>query len=198
MVQLIEWRGTWRWAGLFAALQLGKPDLQLQRLNLLRVCIFLGLLELDLQLLQPLLAPADQCMVISPLASMTCTTAVHINNNQYLLYILWHCVTTMSNSGPYPVTPVASQLYSSTLVAHHLLQSWSCRYTSAMYDPWSNPYTVLTTPHCLPWLDVSSPCARYISYLVSFSLDLVYFTRTWLYFTRTWPSTFSGYPLSAF
>jgi len=84
----------------------------------------------------------------------------------------------MSNSGPYPVTPVALQLYSSTPVAHHLLRSRSRRYTSAMYDPWSNPYTVLTTPHHLPWLDVSSPCARYISYLVSFSPDLVYFTRT--------------------
>jgi len=87
-------------------------------------------------------------------------------------------VTTMSNSGPYPVTPVASQHYSSTLVAHHLLRSRSRRYTSTMYDPWSNPYTVLTTPRRLPWLDVSSPCAQYISYLVSFSLDLVYFTRT--------------------
>jgi len=107
-------------------------------------------------------------------------------------------VTTMSNSGPYLVTPVTLQLYSSTPVAHHLLRSRSHRYTSAMYDPWSNPYTVLTTPRCLPWLDVSSPCARYISYLVSFSPDLVYFTWTWLYFTRTWPSTFSGYPLSAF
>jgi len=34
---------------------------------------------------------ADQCVVISPLASMICTTAVHIDNVQYLLYILRHC-----------------------------------------------------------------------------------------------------------
>ena len=81
-------------------------------------------------------------------------------------------VTTMSSSGSYPVTPVASQLYSSTLVAHHLLRSRSRRYTSVKYDPWSNPYTVLTTPCRLPCLDMSSPCIRYISYLVSFSPDL--------------------------
>ena len=81
-------------------------------------------------------------------------------------------VTTMSNSGSYPVTPVASQLCSSTPVAHHLLQSRSHRYNSVKYDPWSNPCTVLTTPRCLPCLDVSSPCTQYISYLVSFSLDL--------------------------
>jgi len=87
-------------------------------------------------------------------------------------------VTTMSNSGPYPVTPVASQLYSSTPVAHHLLQSRSRRYTSVKYDPLSSPYSVLTTPHRLPCLDVSSPCTCYIHHLVSFSLDLVYFTWT--------------------
>jgi len=107
-------------------------------------------------------------------------------------------VTTMSNSGPYPVTLVASQLYSSTLVVHHLLRSWSRRYTSVKYDPWSSPYSVLTTPHHLPCFDVSSPCTCYIHHLVSFSPDLVYFTQTWLYFTRTWLSTFSSYPLSAF
>jgi len=84
-------------------------------------------------------------------------------------------VTTMSNSGSYPVTPVALQLYSSTPVTHHLLRSRSRRYTSVKYDPWSNPYTVLTTPHHLPCLDVSSPCTRYILCLVSFSPDLVYF-----------------------
>ena len=115
----------------------------------------------------------------------------------YLLH-LNGTVMTMSNSGPYPVTPVASQLYSSTPVAHHLLRSRSCRYTSVKYDPWSSPYSVLTTPHRLPCLDVSSPCTCYIHHFVSFSPDLVYFTRTWLYFTRTWLSTFSGYPLSAF
>jgi len=87
-------------------------------------------------------------------------------------------VMTMSNSGPYPVTPVASQLYSSTPVAHHLLRSRSRRYTSVKYDPWSNPYSVLTTPHRLPCLDVSSPCTCYILHLVSFSPDLVYFTWT--------------------
>jgi len=85
---------------------------------------------------------------------------------------------TMSNSGPYLVTLVASQLYSSTLVAHHLLWSRSRRYTSIKYDPWSSPYSVLTTPHRLPCLDVSSPCTCYIHHLVSFSPDLVYFTRT--------------------
>jgi len=85
-------------------------------------------------------------------------------------------VTTMSNSGPYPVTPVASQLYSSTPVAHHLLRSWSRRYTSVKYDPWPSPYSVLTTPHRLPCLDVSSPCTCYIHHLVSFSPDLFYFT----------------------
>ena len=78
----------------------------------------------------------------------------------------------MSNSRPYLVTPVTSQLYSSTPVAHHLLRSRSCRYTSVKYDPWSNPYTVLTTPRRLPCLHMSSPCTRYISYLVSFSPDL--------------------------
>jgi len=88
------------------------------------------------------------------------------------------CVTTMSNSGPYPVTPVASQLYSSTPVAHHLLRSRLRRYTSVKYDPWPSPYSVLTTPHHLPCLDVSSPCTRYIHHLVSFSPDLVYFTWT--------------------
>jgi len=89
------------------------------------------------------------------------------------LYFLWiisplllQIVTTMSNSGPCPVTPVTSQLYSSTLVAHHLLWSQLCRYTSVKYDPWSNPYTVLTTPRHLPCLDMSSLCTRYISYLV--------------------------------
>jgi len=87
-------------------------------------------------------------------------------------------VTTMSNSGPYPVTLVASQLYSSTPVAHHLLRSRSRRYTSVKYDPWSSPYSVHTTPHRLPCLDVSSPCTCYIHHLVSFSPDLVYFTRT--------------------
>ena len=86
-------------------------------------------------------------------------------------------VTTMSNSGPYPVTPVASQLYSSTPVAHHLLRSRSRRYTSVKYDPWPSPYSVLTTPHRLPCLDVSSPCTCYIHHLVSFSPDLFYFTR---------------------
>jgi len=84
----------------------------------------------------------------------------------------------MSNSGPYPVTLVTSQLYSSTPVVHHLLRSQLRSYTSVKYDPWSNPYSVLTTPHHLPCLDVSSPCTRYILHLVSFSLDLVYFTRT--------------------
>ena len=54
----------------------------------------------------------------------------------------------------------------------HLLRSRSRSYTSIKYDPWSNPCTVLTTPRCLPCLDVSSPCTRYISYLVSFSPDL--------------------------
>jgi len=101
-----------------------------------------------------------------------------LNHTSKKLTERWIGVTTMSNSGPYPVTPVASQLYSSTPVAHHLLRSRSRRYTSAMYDPWSNPYTVLTTPRRLPWLDMSSPCAQYISYLVSFSPDLVYFTQT--------------------
>jgi len=85
-------------------------------------------------------------------------------------------VTTMSNSGSYPVTPVASQLYSSTPVVHHLLRSWSRRYTSVKYDPWPSPYSVLTTPHRLPCLDVSSPCTCYIHHLVSFSPDLFYFT----------------------
>jgi len=96
------------------------------------------------------------------------------DHNHYLLFIIYMLVivTTMSNSGPYPVTPVASQLYSSTPVVHHLLRSWSRRYTSVKYDPWSNLYTVLTTPRRLPWLDVSSPCTQYISYLVSFSPDL--------------------------
>jgi len=54
----------------------------------------------------------------------------------------------------------------------HLLRSRSRSYTSVKYDPWSNPCTVLTTPRRLPCLDVSSPCTRYISYLVSFSPDL--------------------------
>jgi len=76
------------------------------------------------------------------------------------------------------LTPVTSQLYSSTPVAHHLLRSRSRRYTSVKYNPWSSPYSVLTTPHCLPCLDVSSPCTCYIHHLVSFSPDLVYFTRT--------------------
>ena len=81
-------------------------------------------------------------------------------------------VTTMSNSRPYPVTPVASQLYSSTPVAHHLLRSQSRSYTSVKYNPWSNPDSVLTTPHRLPCLVVSSPCTCYI-------LHLVPFHRTW-------------------
>jgi len=88
------------------------------------------------------------------------------------LHVGMHCVTTMSSSGSYPVTPVTSQLYSSTPVVHHLLWSRSRRYTSVKYNPWSNPYTVLTTPRRLPCLDMSSPCTQYISYLVSFSLDL--------------------------
>lgn len=57
MFQLSGQRGTWRQAKLFVGLQVSKPDLQLQHLHLLWVCIFLGLLELDLQLLQPLLVP---------------------------------------------------------------------------------------------------------------------------------------------
>jgi len=35
-------------------------------------------------------------------------------------------VTTMSNSGSYPVTLVASQLYSSTPVAHHSYSGHGC------------------------------------------------------------------------
>jgi len=101
-----------------------------------------------------------------------------IYGDRSILSIYSDNVTTMANSGSYLVTPVALQLYSSTLVAHHLLRLWSCRYTSVKYHPWSNPSTVLTTPHRLPCLDVSSPCTHYILCLVSFSLDLVYFTWT--------------------
>jgi len=94
----------------------------------------------------------------------------HVTRDTY-----FDVVTTMSNSGPYPVTPVALQLYSSTPVTHHLLRPRLRRYTSVKYDPWSSPYSVLTTPHRLPCLDVSSPCTCYIHHLVSFSPDLVYF-----------------------
>jgi len=79
-----------------------------------------------------------------------------------------------------------------------LLWSWSHRYASANYDPWSSLYPVLTTLAPLPCLDVSSLCSRYILHLVSFSPDLVYFHWSWLYFHWTWPSTFSGYPSSTF
>jgi len=110
---------------------------------------------------------------------------LHCQQDSCINPICWNTVTTMSNSGPYLVTPVASQLYSSTPVAHHLLRSRSRRYTSVKYDPWSSPYSVLTTPHRLPCLDVSSPCTCYIHHLVSFSLDLVYFTQTLLEINRT-------------
>jgi len=106
-------------------------------------------------------------------------------------------VTTMPNSGSYPVTPVASQLYSSTPVAQHLLRSRLRRYLSVKYDPWSMLYLFVTTPRRSPCLDVSSPWTRYILYLVAFSLDLIYFIWSWLYFHRTWPSPNSSRPLSA-
>ena len=75
----------------------------------------------------------------------------HVTRDTY-----FDVVTTMSNSGPYPVTPVALQLYSSTPVAHHLLRSWSRRYASVKYDPWTILCSLVTTPHRLPCLDVSS------------------------------------------
>ena len=79
---------------------------------------------------------------------------------------------TMSNSGSYPVTPVASQLCSSTPVAHHLLRSHSRWYLSVKYIPWSMLHLLVTTPRCLPCLDMSSLWTRYILYLVAFSPDL--------------------------
>jgi len=85
-------------------------------------------------------------------------------------------VTTMSNSGSYPVTPVASQLRSSTPVAHHLLRLRSRWYLSVKYIPWSMLHSLVTTPRRLPCLDVSSPWTRYILYLVAFSSDLTLFS----------------------
>ena len=65
-------------------------------------------------------------------------------------------VTTMSNSGSYPVTPVASQLCSSTPVTHQLLRSRLRRYPSVKCDPWSMLCSFITTPRRLPCLDMSS------------------------------------------
>jgi len=111
-----------------------------------------------------------QCLILATHFTLLCVT-----ENFFVFCwctVSYKSVMTMSNSRSYLVTPVALQLYSSTPVAHHLLLSRSRSYTSTKYDPWSNPYTVLTTPHHLPCLDMSSPCTRYISYLVSFSPDL--------------------------
>ena len=117
----------------------------------------------------PTSSPAHECPI-----SQDCKVPQW--STMFPLLVLVVPVMTMSNSGSYPVTPVALQLYSSTLVAHHLLQSRSCRDTSIKYDPWSNPYTVLTTPRRLPCLDMSSPWTQYIPYLVAFSPDLTLFS----------------------
>jgi len=87
-------------------------------------------------------------------------------------------VTTMSNSGPYPVTPAHRSSVAQLRSLSHLLRSQSRSYTSVKHDTWSIPHSLFTTPRRLPCSFVSSPCSRYILHLVSFSPDLVYFTRT--------------------
>jgi len=87
-------------------------------------------------------------------------------------------VTTMSNSGSYPVTPVASQHYSSTPVAHSYSGHSHTDNPPLTTTLGLSLHPVLTTLRRQPCLDVSSPCTCYIPSLVSFSPDLVYFTQT--------------------
>ena len=101
------------------------------------------------------------------------------------------CVTTMSNSGSYPVTPVALQHYSSTPVNH----SYSGH--SRTDNPLLTTTLGLVCIQSLPHLTVNPAWSLvYHVHVLVISLVLYHFHRTWLYFHRTWPSPDSGHPLS--
>jgi len=132
-----------------------------------------GIAELD-----PSKYTSTNVMYLIKLVLTCCkiTLVMAVNNSMTINLSSRALVTTMSNSGSYLVTPVTSQLCNSTPVAHHLLQSRSRWYLSVKYIPWSMLHSLLTTPHRLPCLDMSSPWTWYILYLVAFSPDLTLFS----------------------
>ena len=93
-------------------------------------------------------------------------------------------VTTMSNSGSYPVTPVASQHYSSTPVA--LTYSGHGRAVRLPLSTTLGLYSI----HSLPHLTIYPVC--------SWVLRVLNISCTLYHFHQTWPSPYSSCSLSAF
>jgi len=81
-----------------------------------------GIAELD-----PSKYASTNVMYLIKLVLTCCkiTLVMAVNNSVTINLSSRALVTTMSNSGSYPVTPVTSQLCNSTPVAHHLLRSRS-------------------------------------------------------------------------
>ena len=96
------------------------------------------------------------------------------------IVILWRMftsVTTMSNSGSYPVTPITSQHYSSTPVNH----SYSSH--SRTHNPPLTTTLGLVSIHSLPHL-AAYPACSWVLHVLDISSTLYHFHQTWFILPR--------------